>query len=180
MNWLAATVLRLPQTFTISPSPLPRPRLPCPFLALAVPELSSLLPKDTRVYEKKQFSMVTEEVWKDALEPAVREDAAKPDARPLCAVLFGIEAHVCVQQTALQMMANGYRVLIPVDGVSSQRPGDREIALELLARSGAHLTSTESLLYTLIGTADHPSFKELSKLVQEHNAKKATGLLSLK
>lgn len=130
--------------------------------------------KDTPVFEKKQFSMYIPEV-KGFLEGA-NHAAQKMDT----VVLFGIETHVCVQQTALDLLKDDYKVVLPVDGVSSQRVGDREVALALLRSAGATLTTTESLLYSLIGGADHPSFKELAKLVQEHNAKKATSLATLR
>jgi nicotinamidase-related amidase len=130
--------------------------------------------KDSPVFEKKQFSMVIPEV--KAFLEGKNATSQKMDT----VVLFGIETHVCIQQTALDLIKDNYKVVLPVDGVSSQRPGDREVALALLRSAGATLTTTESLLYSLIGTADHPSFKDLAKLVQAHNAKKATNLATLR
>jgi hypothetical protein len=76
---------------------------------------------------------------------------------------------VCVQQTALDLLSQGKSVYVVVDGVSSQRSGDRMVALQLLNTAGAALTTTESLMLGLVGGADHPRFKDLSKLLIEHN-----------
>ncbi len=132
------------------------------------------------VLDKTQFSMMTPEAWAffNAPAAAAAGGAGAASAAPLApaAVLFGIEAHVCVQQTALDLLAAGVPVVLPVDGVSSQRPGDREMALRLLERSGAVLTTTESLLFSIAGDAAAPSFKPLAKLVKEHNARHRTTL----
>ena len=91
-----------------------------------------------------------------------------------CAVLFGIEAHVCIQQTALELLRRGKQVLIAADATSSQRAGDRSQALRTLLAAGASVSTVESIVMTLIQTADHPNFKELSKLLVAHNAAFAT------
>ena len=73
-------------------------------------------------FEKKLFSMVTPEV--------TAHISALPPSPPTSYVLFGIEAHVCVQQTCLDLLSEGHDVHVVVDGVSSQSPLDREVALE--------------------------------------------------
>ena len=82
-------------------------------------------------------------------------------------VLFGIEAHVCVLQTALDFLRDGKTVYLVVDGVSSQRLGDRAIAIRAMETAGARLTTTESLIFLLLDTAEHPSFKAVQKHVIE-------------
>ncbi len=62
-------------------------------------------------------------------------------------VLAGIEAHICVQQTALDLLAAGYRVIIPVDAVASRNKLDWEIAIRRMENSGAQITTTESILF---------------------------------
>ena len=115
------------------------------------------------VFPKMLFSMLTPEV--DA-HLAARCGAEGFDS----AVLFGIEAHVCIQQTALELLRRGKQVLIAADATSSQRAGDRSAALQLLLAAGATVSTVESIAMSLIGGADHPKFKEVSKLLVAHNA----------
>ena len=81
--------------------------------------------------------------------------------------LAGIEAHVCVAQTALELLRAGYRVQIPVDAVGSRFSVDREVALRRLERAGAVISTTEAALFEWVGDARHPRFKEISALVKE-------------
>lgn len=127
------------------------------------------------VQDKTLFSMMTPEAkaFITAEQPKVDFSSTSESGT---FILFGIEAHVCVQQTALDLLAGDHSVILPIDGVSSQRPGDRETALRLLAMSGATLTTTESLLLALAGDAKAPGFKPLANLVKEHNAGHKTTL----
>ena len=79
--------------------------------------------------------------------------------------LAGIEAHICVAQTALELMTQNFRVQIVADAVASRHEYDAEIALRRLERCGAILTTTEAALFEWTETADHPRFKEISALV---------------
>ena len=96
--------------------------------------------------------------------PQVREEIQAK--RPESVVLFGIETHVCVQQTALDLLEDGISVHIVADGVSSRSPTDRSIALDRLRQSGAFVTTHEAVLFELAGDATHPEFKEVSALVR--------------
>jgi nicotinamidase-related amidase len=87
-------------------------------------------------------------------------------ARPKL-LLAGIETHVCVQQTALDLLALSFRVYIPADGVSSRYPADHEWALRRLEDAGAVITTCEAAVFEWIGAAGTPQFKEISRLVQE-------------
>ena len=80
-------------------------------------------------------------------------------------VVAGIESHVCVQQTALDLTAAGYRVYVVADAVGSQRTFDYEIALRRLADSGVTVTTVESVLFEWTYQAGTPKFKEISRLV---------------
>jgi len=113
-----------------------------------------------RVFEKKKFSMVTPEV-QDCLKTKDFDDRES-------VILFGIEAHVCVQQTCLDLLEMGKDVHIVVDGVSSQQPFDREIALQRMSNAGAFLTTAQSIAFMLTQSADHPEFKKVSKLTVNH------------
>jgi nicotinamidase-related amidase len=82
-------------------------------------------------------------------------------------LVCGIESHVCVQQTVLDLMAEGFRIYLAVDAVGSRQPLDHEIALRRMESGGATLTTTESALFEWCQTAGHPRFKEMSALVKQ-------------
>jgi nicotinamidase-related amidase len=111
----------------------------------------------TPMFEKKKFSMLTEEVQ------AHLETFNKHSF-----IIVGIEAHVCVQQTCLDLLEQGKDVHVIVDGVSSQQAYDRQIALQRLQQSGAFLTTAQSAAFMLMQSADHEHFKTVSKLTVEH------------
>lgn len=79
----------------------------------------------------------------------------------------GIEAHVCVAQTALELLDLGFQVQVPADAVASRHKVDWEFALRRLERAGAVVSSTESVLFEWTETADRPEFKAISDLIKE-------------
>ncbi len=81
-------------------------------------------------------------------------------------ILCGVETHVCVLQTALDLLNDGCDVFIPVDAVASRHAIDRSVALDRLRDAGAILTTTESVVFELAGGAGHPAFRELQGLVK--------------
>ena len=88
------------------------------------------------------------------------------EARPKV-VLAGIETHVCVALTALDLLAHDFHVFIPVDAVSARYGTDHDVALRRLEKEGAVLTTSEAVIFECMGGADHPAFKAASTLVQE-------------
>jgi nicotinamidase-related amidase len=82
-------------------------------------------------------------------------------------VLVGIEAHVCVLNTALDLLAQKFQVYLAVDAVSSRYAHDRDIALRRLEQAGAILTTVETCAFEWMGGSNHPRFKAVSALVQE-------------
>ena len=113
--------------------------------------------KATPMFEKKKFSMLTDQVQAH-LDTLDRHSY----------IIVGIEAHVCVQQTCLDLLEQGKDVHVVVDGVSSQQPLDRQVALQRLQQSGAFLTTAQSAAFMLMQSADHENFKTVSKLTVEH------------
>lgn len=109
------------------------------------------------VVEKKQFSMCVDEVNK-----------CLNDLNRKSVVLFGIEAHVCVQQTCLDLLEEGKEVHLILDGVSSQQSYDREIAVQRMSQAGAFVTTAQSAAFMLMRSAEHEHFKAVSKLTVEH------------
>lgn len=85
-------------------------------------------------------------------------------------LLCGLETHVCIQQTALDLLARGLTVLIAVDAVGSRHSLDHEIALRRLESSGALLTTTEASLFEWCRSAEHPQFQAVRKLVLSDRA----------
>ncbi len=81
-------------------------------------------------------------------------------------VVCGIESHVCVMQTALDLISNGFQVQVAADAVSSRRKFDYEIALERMRSNGAEITLTESILFEMLNVCGTDEFKAISKLVK--------------
>jgi nicotinamidase-related amidase len=81
-------------------------------------------------------------------------------------LVCGVESHVCVSQTTLDALADGFRVHLAADAVSSRSPENKRIALERLARAGATVTSTEAALFELLERAGTEEFKKISALVK--------------
>jgi len=123
-------------------------------LGPTVPELASRLPERP---DKVAFSCC-------AIASVV--ESLHRQARPKV-VLAGIEAHVCVLQTGLDLLAQGFRVYLPVDAVASRNALDREMALRRLERADAILTTSETAVFEWVGGAGHAQFKPISALVQQ-------------
>ena len=81
-------------------------------------------------------------------------------------LLAGIEAHVCVWQTCLDLLEAKYQVFVVADAVSSRTPENREIALRRMEQEGARLTTTEMALFEMTVKAGTDEFKAISKLVR--------------
>jgi len=81
------------------------------------------------------------------------------------AVLAGLETHVCVSQTALDLLAIGLGVFVVVDAVASRHPLDHEIALRRLEAAGGILTTSEAVLFEWCRSAEHPQFQAVRRLV---------------
>jgi nicotinamidase-related amidase len=105
-------------------------------------------------YEKLSFSCYRNENIKKAVKSTGRKTA----------VMSGIETHVCVMQTAIDLMADGYKVIIAADAVCSRRAHDRVSSLNALARLDVLVYPTETIAFMLIEKAGTDIFKQLSPL----------------
>ena len=123
-------------------------------LGPTIPELADHLPERP---EKIDFSCLNCLDWSPT--------GSDPEGR-FKVVVAGIEAHVCVLQTVLDLLAHGFRVFVAADAVSSRKPLDREVALQRMSSSGAVITTTESVLFEWCERAGTPEFKEISRLVR--------------
>jgi len=81
-------------------------------------------------------------------------------------LVVGIEAHVCVQQTVLDLVRLGYTPFVCADAVGSRRPLDRDTAIERMRQAGAVITTTESATFELLGEACTDAFKRILKIVK--------------
>lgn len=81
-------------------------------------------------------------------------------------VVCGIESHVCVQQTVLDLLANGFQVNLPVNAVSSRSKVDYKTAIKRMDKHGAEITTVESVLFELLQICGTPEFKQISALVK--------------
>jgi nicotinamidase-related amidase len=125
-------------------------------LGPTVPELAELLPGGGQALPKFHFSC-----WRDQ---GIRH--AVEDTRRKQVLLAGIESHVCVYQTASDLLSAGYDVHLAVDAVSSRSEGNRQIGLAKAQGEGAVLTSVESALFELLEVAQGDKFKEILKIVR--------------
>jgi nicotinamidase-related amidase len=106
---------------------------------------------------KNTFSCVRDSGLREAIAAAGRTQV----------IVTGIETHVCVLSTALDLIDAGYRVHVPHDAVNSRRDADKDWALERLQQAGATITSTESALFELLERCDTDDFKTVAKLVKK-------------
>lgn len=81
-------------------------------------------------------------------------------------IVIGIEAHVCVMQTTLDLLRLGYTPYLCADAVGSRRPHDRDMAIERVRQAGAIVTTTESVTFELMGQAGTEVFRQILKIVK--------------
>jgi nicotinamidase-related amidase len=86
------------------------------------------------------------------------------DGRPV--IVTGFETHVCVLQTVLALLGEGIQVFVVADAVGSRRAENKAAALHRMERYGAEIVTTEMALFEWLGSADHPNFREISRLVK--------------
>ena len=110
---------------------------------------------------KKQFSAWECTGWRSAAESI--DDRFQ-------IVVAGMESHVCVLQTVLDLLAAGYQAFVVADAIAGRRDLDHQFALERMANSGATITTAEAVLFEWCETAAAPEFKSLSALVKAHSA----------
>jgi nicotinamidase-related amidase len=97
--------------------------------------------------------------------PEIFRDFQARDVRKI--LLTGVEAHVCVQQTALDLLADGWSVFLAVDAVGSRFEIDYRTALQRMDSAGVTLTTVEAALFEWCRTAGVPEFKQISMIAQE-------------
>jgi len=124
-------------------------------LGETIDEIKSLIP-DFQYIEKKDFSCLGEPVFAEKLALSVARNV----------IICGIESHVCVLQTAIDLKEAGYNPVVVFDCVSSRSFDNVDLAAERFRYEGIMMTSMESILFELTRSAGASEFKEISKLVK--------------
>lgn len=127
-------------------------------LGATVPPLDAVK-GDAAVYEKMHFSCAADAALKARVGGCAAEGRAQ-------VVVCGIEAHVCVLQSALGFAVAGLEVFVAVDAVTSRRPESVDTARRRLAANGVSVVTTEMALFEWLHVAGTPEFKELSRLIR--------------
>jgi len=127
-------------------------------LGKTVPEIVSLLP-ETEPIDKQMFSCFGSDEFCSLLKrmPGQRNTV----------LLCGMESHICVMQTALAALREGYIVHVASDAVSSRTEWNWKIGLERMCAAGAVISSTEMMMYELMRSSGSPAFKELLPYLKE-------------
>ncbi len=121
-------------------------------LGNTVPEIASMLP-DTAPIHKLTFSCFGSDVFCSLLK--------RLPGQRTTALVCGMETHICVMQTALAALREGYLVHVASDAVSSRTELNWRICLDRMRAAGAILSSTEMMIYELLGSSGAPAFTEL-------------------
>jgi nicotinamidase-related amidase len=124
-------------------------------IGATITEIRELLPEIQPVM-KDSFSCCGEERFMEALAAL----------NPKQIIVSGIEAHVCVYQTVMDLINKGYQVYLAVDAIASRTAKSKEIAIMRLMTAGAILTSAEMALFDLLKTAADPVAREIFKIVK--------------
>ncbi|MHB8105640.1 MAG: hydrolase [Dehalococcoidales bacterium] len=124
-------------------------------LGLTIPEIKELIP-EIQAVEKVCFSCTDEAAFNKALETFKRKQV----------LIAGIEAHICVYQTAMALTRAGYEVQPVGDGVSSRDPENKLTALFKMGAAGISPTTTEMALFELLKVAQGDKFKQISSIVK--------------
>ena len=126
-------------------------------LGPTVPVVHDALNGQYEKVEKVEFSCMSAPYFLEKMEAVTGKTI----------VLLGLESHICVQHTALDLLEAGYDVIVLEDCCSSRRKQDHKAAMRLLAEAGCRVTTYESFVYGLLGSSKHKQFKTISKIVTE-------------
>ncbi|RUO76190.1 hydrolase [Idiomarina seosinensis] len=145
MRWLSEIALQLSLPVLITEQ---NPK----GLGYTVPNLQEII-ESARVVEKTHFSAMKEESFREVLSEYNKNQV----------VVMGMETHVCVMQTAMEMKAEGYQVFLPSDCVGSRRPNDKETAIERLRNNGVHIITSEMAAFEWLEKSGTDTFRHISR-----------------
>jgi len=126
-----------------------------------VPEIGRLLPPGAGPIIKSTCSCWADESFRERLRRSRREHI----------LMSGVETHVCIQQTALELLRVDYVVFVLADAVGSRWPLEKEAALARLRDAGAIITTVEAMMFELVRRCDVPAFKPLLDIVKQDGSR---------
>lgn len=118
--------------------------------------LECLKNDNQKCFEKTYFSVVKEDVFVETLRSYNKTQI----------ILFGIEAHICVYQTAMDLLKEGYDVYLVKDACKSRKEFEFNTGIELMRQEGIKITCLETVLFELLQTSKNPHFKEIQSLIK--------------
>jgi nicotinamidase-related amidase len=128
----------------------------CPdSLGPTVPEIAEHLAGNEPI-NKAAFSCCGTEQFNIRLNESARRQV----------LLCGIETHVCIYQTAVDLLRKGFGVDVLADAVSSRTPENKQIAVKRMSAEGVNISCTEMAIFELLKTAEHPQFKQIASLIK--------------
>ena len=125
-------------------------------LGSTISQIKDAINDQTPIIEKCSFSACNEENFRKIFNTLAKKQV----------LICGIETHICVLQTALDLINQGYDVFIVEDCSSSRRRDEHNAGLELLKQYGAKITCVEIVLFQWLKTSKHPKFKEVQALIK--------------
>ena len=124
-------------------------------LGETVPEIMQHLPSGTVAKDKLTFSCCT--------APGFEEELGRDEKRKQI-VIVGLEAHICVLQTAAGLQQWGYQAFVVEDAICSRNASHRDNAIARMRQGGVQISNSESVAFEWMGDANHPGFREVSQL----------------
>ena len=121
-------------------------------LGSTIEEIRNSLP-NAQFIEKTTFS-------------ALKENEVRKFLSQKQVIIFGIETHICVLQTAIDLLNDGYEVFVVQNACGSRDESDKQAALRRLVHAGAQIVTTEMVLFELLESSKHPNFKEVQSLIK--------------
>ena len=121
-------------------------------LGSTIEEIKEVLP-NAEYIEKTTFS-------------AFKEDDVKKLLSQKQVIIFGIETHICVLQTAMDLLNEGYEVFLVQNACGSRNEENKQVALRRLIQAGVQIVTTEMVIFELLESSKHPNFKEVQALIK--------------
>lgn len=125
-------------------------------LGPTVDAVKDVLPANTPFIEKSAFSCCGADDFNVRIREADRKNI----------ILCGVESHVCVLQTAIELVNKGFNVILAADAVSSRSENDKSAAMAFLRHEGVKVLPAESIIFALLKDSKHPAFKAVSALLK--------------
>ncbi len=123
-------------------------------LGATIPTVKYNLPDSAKFFEKTSFNALLTDGVKEAIG----------DVKNV--FIFGIETHICVYQTALALLENGYNVFVVKDACASRETNEFKAGINLMEKEGAKILTTEMVIFELLKSSKHPNFKEVQFLIK--------------